>query len=118
MRDLIIKELNAPANGKDAAPRKTEDPDLGEGEAGRQVFGTDDREQVKNTKTYPFSAIGYLEAKSKTGYGSCSATLIGPRTVLTAAHCLYNHEAGGWQDDIFFVPGLKAPPPTTRRSAA
>jgi V8-like Glu-specific endopeptidase len=108
LRDLIIKELNAPANGKDGAERKTEDPDLGEGEAGRQVFGTDDREQVKNTKTYPFSAIGYLEAKSpKTGsFGSCSATLIGPRTVLTAAHCLYSHEDKDWLSDYLFVPGL------------
>ncbi|TIW78148.1 MAG: trypsin-like serine protease, partial [Mesorhizobium sp.] len=106
LREIIIKELNAPANGAEGGPRKTEDPDLGEGEAGRQVFGTDDREQVKNTKTYPLSAIGYLEAKSKTGYGSCSATLIGPRTVLTAAHCLYSHEDKDWLSDYLFVPGL------------
>jgi V8-like Glu-specific endopeptidase len=107
LRDLIIKELNAPANGADGVQRKTEDPDLGEGEAGRQVFGADDREQVKNTKTYPFSAIGYLEAKSKSGsFGSCSATLIGPRTVLTAAHCLYSHEDKDWLSDYLFVPGL------------
>ncbi|TIT05542.1 MAG: trypsin-like serine protease, partial [Mesorhizobium sp.] len=102
LKELIIEELNKPADGgADASgPQNTGDPGLTEGEAGRQVFGTDDREQVKNTKTYPFSAIGYLEAKSpKTGkFGSCSATLIGPRTVLTAAHCLYSHEDGAWLD--------------------
>jgi V8-like Glu-specific endopeptidase len=112
LRDLIIKELNAPADGQKSdatpGPQNTADPDLPEGEAGRQVFGPDDREQVKNTKTYPFSAIGYLEAKSpKTGsFGSCSATLIGPRTVITGAHCLYSHEDGGWLDEYLFVPGL------------
>ncbi|ESY77745.1 peptidase [Mesorhizobium sp. LNHC221B00] len=106
LRELIIKQLNAPADGADGAQRETDDPDLGEGEAGRQVFGPDDRVQVKNTKTYPFSAIGYLEAKSKTGFGSCSATLIGPRTVLTAAHCLYSHEDKDWLADYLFVPGL------------
>ena len=71
------------------------------------MFGSDDRIQIANTKIYPFSAIGYLESKDLKGdYESCSATLIGPTTVLTAAHCLYNHEAGGWQEDMFFVPGL------------
>jgi len=112
LRDLIIKELNAPADGQksDASgDRKVDDPALTEGEeAGRQVFGDDDRVQIKTTKTYPFSAIGYLEAKSpKTGsYGSCSATLIGPRTVLTAAHCLYSHEDKDWLSEYLFVPGL------------
>ena len=71
------------------------------------MFGNDDRIQIANTKVYPFSAIGYLESKNAKGeYESCSATLIGPSTVLTAAHCLYNHDAGGWQEDMFFVPGL------------
>lgn len=113
LKNLVIEELNAPADGRKSdatsGPRKTDDPVLTEGEeAGRQVFGADDRVQIKTTKAYPFSVIGYLEAKSpKTGeFGSCSATLIGPRTVLTAAHCLYSHEDGGWLDDYLFVPGL------------
>lgn len=112
MRDLVLDELNAPADTDPseagAGLPKADDPALTEGEeANRQVFGADDRQQIKNTKTYPFSAIGYLEAKSpKTGnYGSCSATLIGPRTVLTAAHCLYSNDEG-WLDEFLFIPGL------------
>jgi V8-like Glu-specific endopeptidase len=112
LKAIIKKELNAPADGGDAgktsAPKKAEDPAFKAGEeASRQVFGSDDRIQIANTKVYPFSAIGYLESKNAKGeYASCSATLIGPSTVLTAAHCLYNHDAGGWQEDMFFVPGL------------
>ena len=112
LRAIIKQELGAPADGgnadKTSAPKKAEDPAFKTGEeASRQVFGNDDRIQIANTKVYPFTAIGYLESKDLKGnFESCSATLIGPSTVLTAAHCLYNHEAGGWQEDMFFVPGL------------
>jgi len=102
LKDLVIKELNAPAN----APNADKTGLTGGDEAGRQVFGADDREQIKNTKTYPFTAIGYIEGKAKSGYGSCSGTLIGPRTVLTAAHCLYSNEDKAWLDDVIFVPSL------------
>jgi V8-like Glu-specific endopeptidase len=109
LKSIVKKELNAPADGagKTSGP-KTEDPAFKSGEeASRQVFGTDDRIQIANTKIYPFSAIGYLESKNPKGeYSSCSATLIGPSTVLTAAHCLYNHDTGGWLDEFFFVPAL------------
>ncbi len=107
LRAIVKKELDAPAGDKTSGP-KAEDPAFKAGdEASRQVFGNDDRIQVANTKVYPFTAIGYLESKNPKGeYSSCSATLIGPSTVLTAAHCLYNHDTGGWLDGFFFVPGL------------
>jgi V8-like Glu-specific endopeptidase len=109
LREAVKKMLNAPAGGgasKTSAPRKSGDPFV-KGEASRKVFGDDDRVEVDDTTNYPYSAIGYLESRDTNGqYESCSATLIGPSTVLTAAHCIYNHNTEAWQQQMKFVPGL------------
>jgi V8-like Glu-specific endopeptidase len=78
--------------------------------AGGVTVGKDDRKQVKDSSQYPFTAIGWLRlTDSKGGGGWCSSALIGPKTVITAAHCVYDFENGAWMQQMLFVPGAVDP---------
>jgi len=69
------------------------------------IKGHDDRELVRTTN-YPWSAIGRVNKRIG---GFCTGTVIGPRTVLTAAHCLWNTRTQNWlpPDSLHFVTGYQ-----------
>lgn len=68
------------------------------------VIGTDERVRLS-----PAAApIAYLELYDQVldMVGSCTGTFIGPKVLLTAAHCLYDPDGfGGWAGDVAVVPG-------------
>lgn len=84
-----------------ARPRSEQDPLFSNDEEARAIVGDDNRIRVQDSTSYPFRVFGLL----RTERGSCSATLVGPYTVVTAAHCVYDHENGGWVNETTFYPG-------------
>ena len=66
------------------------------------IFGEDSRRRVKNSTTYPYSAVGRLTAEYDDAgiISNCSGAMISAYHFLTAAHCVYNTEYGGWADDV------------------
>lgn len=72
----------------------------------QRVFPPDDRVQQSPTIMFPASAVVWLLGQVEDDlWVSCSGALIGPDVVLTAAHCLYDHERGGWVAELAVVPG-------------
>ena len=55
---------------------------------------------------YPWSALGRLNTG---GRGFCTSILIGPRLVLSQAHCLYFGVEGRWRtpNELHFVAGYQ-----------
>ncbi|KAF8066403.1 LHCA1 [Scenedesmus sp. PABB004] len=51
----------------------------------------------------PLAAVGQLLGHGQEWH--CSASLIGERTLLTAAHCLYDRNTGSFARGLYFVPG-------------
>lgn len=71
------------------------------------VIGEENRTLVSNTQVAPFSAIAYTFTLYPSGYYSHgTATMISPNVALTAAHCLYNKDEGGWPRSVLVYPAV------------
>lgn len=65
----------------------------------KNVLGHFSREQVLDSSDSPYRFVGKVNT-------NCSGTLVGPKHVLTAAHCLYDYKSRTWRDSTTFVPGM------------
>jgi V8-like Glu-specific endopeptidase len=76
----------------------------------RAIVGTDDRKQITDASGYPDRVVGWLWSQAQDdSWSTCTATLIGPFTAITAAHCVYVHDKGGWIKQMLFIPGVTDP---------
>lgn len=61
----------------------------------QNIVGSDDRVETEMlAHIVPLSAVGMI----KFGSHRCSGALVGPRTVLTASHCLYDIGTKKWNN--------------------
>src|SRR5882762_6617074 len=55
--------------------------------------GEHDQRVVVESRTWPWSAIGRVNRRVG---GFCTGSVVGPRLVLTAAHCLWSKRTAAW----------------------
>lgn len=71
------------------------------------IIGTDDRVRVTATTSFPWRAICALRITAANGQRFIgTGWLVSPRTVITAGHCVFMHNEGGWARSIEVIPGL------------
>jgi len=72
------------------------------------ILGAKDRRVRVPSDEWPWSAIGRINIVAGTSNrGMCTGTLVGPRQVLTAAHCLFDTRSNDWvkPSSVHFVVG-------------
>jgi V8-like Glu-specific endopeptidase len=74
-----------------------------------KIIGTDDRVRVTNNTAYPWRCICSLLITANTGAQYVgTGWLVAPRLVLTAGHCVFMSDEGGWATQIEVIPGRNA----------
>lgn len=69
----------------------------------------DSRVRINPTTGYPWSAVTMLEITRGNGATTfCSGFFIGRHTVITAGHCVYRANQGGWNRSVRVIPAKNA----------
>src|SRR5688572_5793714 len=72
------------------------------------IIGPDERVRIMDTDLMPWRMICALRMRGPSGAGAIgTGWFIGPKTVLTAGHCVYSNQFfGGWASSVEVIPGL------------
>ena len=112
-RPVAMVELPAGANAVtdpagNAAKRLVFD-DVGRpASAAESIFGSDERTRIVDTTVAPWRMVCQLQIDGPAGSTVGTGWLAGPRTIITAGHCVFDTpELGGWAMRITVTPGMQ-----------
>ena len=90
---------------KDRSGIELQNPKNASHEDAETVCGPDNRIKVTNTRVMPYQAICKLYMRTTTSKNYIgSGFLTHANKVVTAGHCVYDHDEGGWMDSVIVVP--------------
>jgi V8-like Glu-specific endopeptidase len=89
-----LDELSDKLNGENQEPLPSEyGPTDAETLDPKLIFGTDNRAKQRTDTSYPWRTIIWI-TDNDTKTAGCTATLVGPSTAITAAHCFHTGTGG------------------------
>ena len=101
--ELSLSEKHLVVHGKSDVPLQRQRPRLGGLET---VIGPDDRTRILDTDQAPWRQICALEIESPFGSFIGTGWFVGPKTLITAGHCVFDQtQMNGWATSITVSPG-------------
>lgn len=71
------------------------------------IIGADNRVRINPATGYPWRAICALKITAQNGSRWIgTGWLVSARTVITAGHCVYMHDQGGWAKSVEVIPAM------------
>jgi glutamyl endopeptidase len=102
LTDTTARSVRIPNHHLNLPPIK---PPYTKNTSTRSIIGADGRTRVNPTTAYPNRAIAYLVIEFGTTSGTCTGWFIGPNTVATAGHCIYDTATNRWASKITVYAG-------------
>ena len=100
--DIVQTSGGAYSKGYQGNMLKAREKNLSQnGASAESVIGPDNRTRVKDTSKYPYSAVVQIQSD----LGNCTGWLIGPDTVATAGHCVFDPDEKKWASWAKVYPG-------------
>lgn len=70
------------------------------------IGGGDERIQRMDTTVYPWSTVVKIEGNFGEFSMGCTGWMLGPSTVATSAHCIYDHDVHVFGTNVEIIPAL------------
>ena len=105
-----MEEAGMPLTDDAAAAEVESEPFVPEGMPEKAIVGLDNRITIDNPSVYPYSAIAYLEVRTRCGCtGKATGFMVGPDAMVTASHCIICSKHGQPADKITAYFGYISP---------
>ncbi|MGB8703129.1 MAG: trypsin-like peptidase domain-containing protein, partial [Thermosynechococcaceae cyanobacterium] len=102
---ISAQRLLVRGKGELNKPRIASDLRVIRGSMPESIIGSDDRTQVVDSETMPWRMICSLKINGTVGGGIGTGWFAGPKTIITAGHCVFHPNLGGWAKEIVIFPG-------------
>jgi glutamyl endopeptidase len=102
---ISAKRLLVRGKGELNKPLIVSDLRVVRGSMPESVIGPDDRIRVLDSETFPWRMVCSLKINGTVGGGIGTGWFAGPKTIITAGHCVFHPSLGGWAKEIVVFPG-------------
>ncbi len=102
---ISAERLLVSGKGELNKPRIVSDLRVIRGSMPESIIGRDDRTKVIDSENRPWRMICSLKINGRVGGAIGTGFFVAPKIIITAGHCVFHPNLGGWAKEIIISPG-------------